>query len=211
MPERPLESCRLQLLVIPELRREGWCEAAREALKGGVDLVQLRMKRGSTADRVEAARDLLRVTAPAGVPLLINDDVEAARRLGGAVAGVHLGAEDLPIEIARARLPKDAWIGASAHSAEEIEWYERTSATHCGLGACFATATKKGGPLLSFDQLARALAVARRPVFAIGGITPTNVGMLVAAGVTRVAVAASILCADDPAAAAARIGAELPR
>jgi thiamine-phosphate diphosphorylase len=210
MATRLLETCRLQLVVIRSLCPDRWRDVVKAAIAGGVDLVQLREKKGSTRDRVELARELLKLTEPANVPLLINDDVEAARRFGSAVAGVHLGQDDLPIEIARSRLGGDAWIGVSTHDEHEIAWSERTSATHFGLGACFATKTKDDHRLIAFEDLTRALARARRPVFAIGGITPENVGLLVTGGVTRVAVSASILASADPQAAAARIRAALP-
>lgn len=210
MATRPLETCRLQLVVIRALQPKSWRDAVRAGIAGGVDLVQLREKRGSTRDRVELARELLKITEPANVPLLINDDVEAARRFGSAVAGVHLGQDDLPVEIARARLGPDAWIGFSTHDEPELAWAERTSATHLGLGACFETKSKSALRLLSFEELSRALARAHRPVFAIGGITPENVGLLATVGVTRVAVSASILAAADPQAAAARLRAALP-
>jgi len=210
MANRPLDSCRLQLLVVRSLARQRWLDAVKAAIAGGVDLVQLREKPAKSRDVIEVARALLAITEPANVPLLIDDDVEAARRLGAAVAGVHLGQEDLPVEMARARLGNDAWIGFSTHDELEVGWAERTSATHYGLGACFATATKREHRLLTFDELTRALARAKRPVFAIGGITPDNVGLLARAGVARVAVAASILAAADPGDAAARIRAALP-
>lgn len=210
MANRPLETCRLQLVVIRSLCPKSWLAAVKEAVAGGVDMIQLREKRGSTLARVELTRELLKITGPANVPLLINDDVEAARRFGGAVAGVHLGQDDLPVEIARARLGPDAWIGLSTHDELEVVWSERTGATHLGLGACFETKSKSDPRLLSFDDLSRALARARRPVFAIGGITPENVGLLVSAGVKRVAVSSAILAAADPRAAASRILDELP-
>lgn len=210
MANRLLETCRLQLVVIRSLCPRSWRDAVKAAIAGGVDLVQLREKRGSTFERIELARELLKITEPENVPLLINDDVEAARRFGGAVAGVHLGQDDLPVEIARARLGPDAWIGLSTHDEMEIAWSERTGATHLGLGACFETRSKSDHKLLSFDELSRALARARRPVFAIGGITPENVGLLVSAGVKRVAVSAAILAAADPKDAASRIRDELP-
>ena len=187
-----------------------WRDAVRAAIAGGVDLVQLREKGARTREVVEVARELLAITEPANVPLLIDDDVAAARKLGPAVAGVHLGQEDLPVEMARARLGNNAWISVSTHDELEVGWSERTSATHYGLGACFATATKREHRLLNFDELTSALARAKRPVFAIGGITPENVGMLARVGVARVAVSAAILAAPDPQEAAARIRAALP-
>ena len=210
MANRPLDTCRLQLLVMRPLCPRRWRDAVRAAIAGGVDLVQLREKGARTREVVEVARELLAITEPANVPLLIDDDVAAARKLGPAVAGVHLGQEDLPVEMARARLGNNAWIGVSTHDELEVGWSERTSATHYGLGACFATATKREHWLLNFDELTRALARAKRPVFAIGGITPENVGMLARVGVARVAVSAAILAAPDPQEAAARIRAALP-
>jgi thiamine-phosphate pyrophosphorylase len=175
MANRPLDTCRLQLLVVRPLCPRRWRDAVQAAIAGGVDLVQLREKGARTREVVEVARELLAITEPANVPLLIDDDVAAARKLGSAIAGVHLGQEDLPVEMARARLGNDAWIGVSTHAELEVGWSERTSATHYGLGACFATATKRAHRLLTFESHARARA-RQRPVFAIGGITPENVG-----------------------------------
>jgi thiamine-phosphate pyrophosphorylase len=181
----------------------------RAAIAGGVDLVQVRMKGASRLDLVAFVEAVARVTAPLGVPLLVNDDVEAAAQLGSAVAGVHLGQDDLPVEQARRRLGDRAWIGLSTHDAREVESGLRSSATHFGLGACFPTRTKSDTRALAPDELRRAVAASTRPLFAIGGITPSNVARLVALGVRRVAVASAILESDDPAAAAAAIRAAL--
>lgn len=205
----PISSCRLQLLLDPAAPGFDWRRALTAALAGGVDLVQLRMKGAHTADRVAQARLVLAQTAPANVPLLINDDVEAAAALDGEAAGVHLGQEDAPVEQARARLGAQAWIGLSTHSRVELLAGHATSATHFGLGACFTTATKRDHKVVERPELAAALAGASRPVFAIGGITPDNVAELVALGVRRVAVAAALLTARDPRAAAAALRAAL--
>jgi thiamine-phosphate pyrophosphorylase len=201
---------RLQLVASRAGSRRPLAEAVRAAIEGGVDLVQLREKRCSTAELVEVARELLGVTSALGVPLLLNDDVEAAAQLGAAVAGVHLGQDDLPIEQARARLGPDAWIGLSTHSVAEIERGQSSSATHFGLGACFSTTTKADHHVLSRDDLREACARATRPLFAIGGITAANLPLIVELGVRRVAISRAILASDDPGAAAAAIVALLP-
>lgn len=204
-----LAGCRLQLLATRALARRPLAECVRAAIEGGVDLVQLREKEATTSERVALARELLAVTAPRGVALLVNDDLDAAVELGAAVSGVHLGQQDAAVAEARRRLGPEAWIGLSTHSTAEIERGETTAATHLGLGACFATRTKADPSILTRAELARALARATRPLFAIGGITAENVGELVSLGVKRVAVSSAILASPDPAAAAAAIRSKL--
>lgn len=218
-----LERCRLQLLLDPRTLPGRWEQVVAAAVDGGVDVVQLRMKEATTEERVAAARSLARQVDGLGVALLINDDVEAAAQLAGAgvgtgvgtgvdaVAGVHLGQHDTPVADARARLGPAAWIGLSTHSRAELEAGHATAATHFGLGACFATTTKRDHRVLARAELAAAVAFSRRPLFAIGGITPENVGELAAVGITRVAVSHALLTARDPRAAAAALRAALAR
>ena len=206
-----LERCRLQLLVDPRTLPGPWERIVAAAVDGGVDVVPLRMKEATTEERVAAARSLAGRLDARRVALLINDDVEAAARLAGVVAGVHLGQHDTPVAEARARLGPAAWVGLSTHSRAELEAGHATSATHFGLGACFATTTKPDHRLLARAELAAAVALSRRPLFAIGGITPGNVGELAAVGISRVAVSHALLSARDPRAAAAAIRAALAR
>jgi len=206
-----LERCRLQLLVDPRTLPGRWERIVAAAVEGGVEVVQLRMKEGTTEERVAAARALASQLDPQRVALLVNDDVEAAARLAGVVAGVHLGQHDTPVAEARARLGPAAWIGLSTHSRAELEAGHATAATHFGLGACFATTTKRDHRVLARTELAAAAKLSRRPLFAIGGITPENVAELAAVGIARVAVSNALLSARDPRAAAAVIRAALAR
>ncbi len=200
-----IDGCYLQLLLDPSDPSVPWERALRSALAGGVDLVQLRAKEVSTAGRIDFARAVAEITEPRGVPLLMNDDVDAAVALGETVVGVHLGQGDLPVGSARARLGPTAWIGLSTHSQAELVAGQESSATHFGLGACFVTTTKRDHRVLARAELAAAAASATRPLFAIGGITPDNVASLVAQGIRRVAVSSALLLAADPEAAASSI------
>ncbi|MBM4014751.1 MAG: thiamine phosphate synthase [Planctomycetes bacterium] len=208
---RPGPTAVLQLLLDPREGGPGGAGVLAAVLDGGVDLVQLRMKAATTAERIAAARVLCRELAPRAVPLLINDDVAAAVELGPEVAGVHLGQDDLSVSAARARLGPGSWIGQSTHSVAELCAATAVGATHFGLGACFATATKTVPRLLTAAELRAATAVATRPLYAIGGITPENVGRLVDCGVSRVAVSSALLTATDPRAAAAALRRALAR
>ena len=196
------EDCRLQLLVTARDCAGPPAIWVREAIRGGVDLVQIREKDCTTEERMTRARPILEVAASAGVPVLVNDDVEAALQLG--VAGVHLGQTDTAVDEASRRLGS-GWIGLSTHSRTEMLAAHRDAVTHVGLGACFETQTRAGSAILEPDELTAALQVASLPVFAIGGIDVENVHHLRERGVTRIAVSSCILRAADPRGVAARL------
>ena len=197
-----LEDCHLQLLLATGQCRWPWAEVLREAIAGGVDLVQVREKHCSTNERIEIIKQVLDVV-DAQVPVLVNDDPQAAAAL--PVAGVHLGQADLPVNEARRLLGDEAWIGLSTHSAQEVRAAQTTSATHLGLGCCFATASKTVPGLLSEAEIRDAAAAAPIPLFAIGGISHDRIATLRALGIRRVAVSSAILQAQDPQAEARRI------
>lgn len=196
-----LGECRLQLLVTRALCRGAWQDVVRAAVRGGVDLLQIREKGTGTRELVAFARQILEEVPD--VPVLINDDLEAARQL--PVQGVHLGQADRPAAEARRLLGEEAWIGVSTHSRDELAQALAGPATHVGLGACFKTATKQGACVLLREVLQAALMNSPRPVFAIGGITPDNLSELLPLGVRRIAVSSCILQSDDPEATSARL------
>ncbi len=202
-----VEGCYLQLLLTRSLCRLSPRTVLREAIRGGVDLVQIREKGLETSVLVDQVRDLVELAAERKVPVLINDDVEAARLL--KVEGVHLGREDMPAAQARRLLGEKAWIGVSTHCLRELEEAQK-AATHVGLGACFATTTKQRARRLDREVLRSVLLEARIPVFAIGGIGVDNLDELVSLGVTRIAVSAAILSSTDPAGTAALLRSKLP-
>ena len=197
-------SGRLYLLFTPELCREDPTTVLREALAGGVDVVQWRSSRGTTG--IEQTRDICRKS---GAPLIVNDDPELAVFIGAD--GAHVGQQDMPAERAREILGPDRWLGVSTRSAPQIRAAVAAGADHVGLGPCFPTATKGYTEALPRADLTVALAAANHPVFAIGGITADNVAELLALGVRRIAVCQAILAAPDPKAAAMRLAELLDR
>ena len=90
----------------------------REAVAGGVTMVQLREKECSTAEFVALARELKMVLQPLGIPLVINDRIDVA--LAVDADGVHIGQSDMPYEIVRALLGKDKIVGLSVETVEEV-------------------------------------------------------------------------------------------
>ena len=166
------------------------------AVDGGVTVVQLRAKSLDEGSFIELGRVLATRLAARGVPLLVNDRVEAARACGAA--GVHLGQDDRPVAEARRILGPRATIGVSVNTVDETRRAERQGADYVGAGPAYATATKPTdlavlGPS-GVGFIARAT---RLPVVAIGGIGPGNAGEIAAAGARGIAVVSAILGAPD--------------
>ena len=167
------------------------------AVRGGVDLVQLREKQLPDGELLTALEEARAVTRRLGVPLVVNDRPDLAVLVGADF--VHVGQDDLPVEaVRRFGLP----VGLSTHSAEELE---RAEADYVGVGPVFSTPTKEGRPAVGLEYVRHAASHARVPWFAIGGIDETNVANVVAAGARRIAVVRAIGEAEDPERAAATL------
>ena len=141
------------------------------------------------------------ITRRLGVPFVVNDRLDLA--LLCEADFVHLGQDDLPVDAAR-RLC--AAVGQSTHTPEEID---AADADYIGVGPVYETPTKEGRPAVGLELVSYAAAHARQPWFAIGGIDETNVGEVVAAGATRIAVVRAIGHAPDPERAARALRAAL--
>lgn len=162
--------------------------------------VQYRNKAASTRLRAAQAARLQALCCEAGVPLLVNDDARLAAAVGAA--GVHLGEDDGAIAIARDLLGQDAIIGASCYDdLERARAAAAAGADYLAFGAFFASATKPGARRATPATL-RTAACHRLPLVAIGGITPDNGAIPIAAGADLLAVVGSVFDAPDPVAAA---------
>ena len=178
-------------------------EAVQAALAGGVTILQLREKHASHGELVAAARRLKPVCEAYGVPLIIDDDVEAVLESGAD--GVHVGQGDMAVAEARRILGPDKIIGASAHSEAEAREAVRQGADYLGCGAVFATATKNDTTPLSREELRRIYRSVEVPAVAIGGITEANCMELAASGIAGIAVVSAIFAAEDKRTAARRL------
>lgn len=176
----------------------------RAALAGGAVLVQYRDKRSDAAVRRQLATALLALCRAAGVPLIINDDVDLAAALGAD--GIHLGRDDAALATARARLGPRALIGVSCYDD-----YERAAAAVAGgadyiaFGRFFASPTKPAAVQADVELLRRARRELRVPVAAIGGITAANGAALIEAGADLLAVIHGLFGQHDVQRAAADI------
>lgn len=170
-------------------------DCVREALEGGVTLVQYRAKTASSAEMYAEALQLKALCDSFNVPLIINDRLDIAMAVGAA--GVHLGQDDLPCAAARKILGEDYIIGVSAHNpAEAAEALER-GADYLGCGAVFGTVTKADVKKLGTDGLAAICKAKGLPVVGIGGVTADNYREVRVAGADGAAIVSGILAQPD--------------
>ena len=157
---------------------------AERALADGATVVQLRLKDAETAAVVAAGEPMLAACRAAGVAFVVNDDVEAALRLGAD--GVHLGRGDAGAERA---LEAGLLLGLSAGNVEEARAAEAAGASYVGAGPVWATPSKPdAGQPLGLEGLAAVCAAVAAPVVAIGGIDASNAADCIRAGAAGVAV-----------------------
>jgi thiamine-phosphate pyrophosphorylase len=179
------------------------------ALRGGVDMVQLRDKELDDESLLGAAARLRRVCAEHDALFWLNDRPDLALEAGAD--GVHVGQDDEPPAEVRERVGERLLIGLSTHSPAQFDAALDSEADQLSVGPVWATPTKPGRPAAGLDYVRYAAAQgAERPWFAIGGIDERNVGEVVAAGARRIVVVRAIRDADDPERAARSLLAALP-
>lgn len=205
-PREALRGARLLLVTDP---RPDLAARVEAAVRGGVDVVQLREKGAATHELVALAEELREICAgEPGALFTVNDDIELARIVGAD--GVHLGQEDESIAGAREVLGLEAIVGRSAGTVEEAREAVREGADYLGVGTVFATPTKPDAQVAGL-ALVEAIARERLPLpwFAIGGITRETAPAVAAAGAPGFAVVRAVLDAPDPGAAARELRALL--
>jgi thiamine-phosphate pyrophosphorylase len=198
----PVPSLAASRLYLVAPARPDLPELIEAAVRGGVDVVQVREKELPDRDLLRRLRSAREVTRRLGVPLVVNDRPDLA--VLAEADFVHVGQDDLPVQEARRF---GVGVGLSTHAPGEID---SARADYIGVGPVHATPTKAGRPAVGLELVRYAARRARQPWFAIGGIDETNVGEVVAAGAARVAVLRAIADAEDPERAAAALRAALP-
>ena len=195
--------CALKLYAVTDnawLGERTLAECVEAALAGGATFVQLRDKQ-ATGDALRAeAEELLALCRAAGVPFVVNDDVECALAVGAD--GVHVGQDDMACERARALLGPDAIVGVSTQTVEQARAAEAAGADYLGVGGVTGTATKPEAGVLAAEEFRAIVAAVDIPVVAIGGISRENIGRLEGLGLAGVAVVSALFAAPDVEAAA---------
>ena len=178
-------------------------EEVEKAVRAGVTMVQLREKHMEFAELVTLAKKIGAVVHKYNIPLIINDDIEAA--LASGADGVHVGQDDICASEARQKIGSSMILGVSAGTAEMALEAERCGADYIGAGAVFSTSTKEDAKIMSFDELKRICDSVSIPVVAIGGITEENIMELSGSGIAGAAVVSAIFAKEDITVSSARL------
>ncbi len=171
-------------------------ESVEASIKGGAKIVQLREKNMDTRDFFNRALKLKEICHKHGVDFVINDRLDIA--IAVDADGVHLGQSDMPIEKAKEILGHKKIIGISAKNMEEALEAQKYGADYIGVGAIFATDTKKDSGLIDLETLKDMTDQINIPVLAIGGIGLGKLGYLKDTGIDGICVISDILGSDDP-------------
>lgn len=173
------------------------------ALAGHARVIQYRDKGDDRQLKLRQATDLKRLCRKAGVPLVINDDLELAQQI--SADGVHLGSDDPDPGRARRRLGPDALIGVSCYNSfDRALQAQRAGASYVAFGRFFPSTTKPNAVQAELELLRRARRELRLPTVAIGGITPENGVALIEAGADMLAVIEAVFAQPDIRAACER-------
>jgi thiamine-phosphate pyrophosphorylase len=176
---------------------------AREAIAGGADVIQLRDKESEVREIVEAGRAIRKAVEKDKAVFIINDRPDIA--LAVDADGVHLGQDDLPVMAARSILGKDKIIGLSTHSLEQAVEAQNSGADYIGVGPIFSTPTKPDYKAVGLEIIRKVKGISRVPFVVIGGIDGSNIGEVIVAGGSRVAVVRAVCAAENIREAAKRL------
>ncbi|MGL5253355.1 MAG: thiamine phosphate synthase [Moraxella sp.] len=191
------------------LKNESLERAVEQAILGGVTLVQLREKQRDSKEFYQQALRIKAICHQYHVPLLINDRVDIA--LAVEADGVHIGQSDLPAKVVRGILGKNKIMGVSARTVAQAQQAQADGADYLGVGAMFATTTKRDAKTVSITTLKEIRQAVNIPIVAIGGINTTTLPLLqkglaqIKTCVDGVAVVSAILAADDISLASQRL------
>ncbi len=175
-------------------------DAVASALKGGVDILQLREKNMPANKILELGKKVKLLCAEYGATFIVNDRVDIAYVL--EADGVHLGQDDMDVESARKILGNNAIIGISTHAPEQAQKAVNDGADYIGMGPVFTTPTKPGRPSVGLEYAKWVSENIKISAFAIGGIDLTNVQDVINAGAKKIAVVRAIINSDSPEKAA---------
>jgi len=182
-------------------------DMTRKLVRGGIDLLQLRAKSRSLDEILRITQEMLLITQPAGVPLIVNDYPQLLAKVHAE--GCHLGQEDGGIQWARQIAGRPVLVGRSTHSIDQAIAAEQEGADYIAFGPLFSTPTKPDATPIGLTDLRKLHARVRIPIFCIGGIKEANLRKVTDAGAERVCIVSDLLTATDPVAKVRAVKADL--
>jgi len=195
--KKSLTSAKLYLILDTQvLDYDQLLQVLKDSVRGGIDIVQLRDKKGSAQEILDFCGKVLKITRHK-IPFIVNDRADLAF-LSGA-DGLHVGQEDLDCRQARKMMGRSKIIGVSCQNFAQARKAQAQGADYIGFGSVFETQTKPGRQAMDLVLLQKVIKQIKIPVFPIGGISRRNIGRLIPWGVSRAAVCRDILLAKDTA------------
>lgn len=177
------------------LSKKGTLSDVREAVDAGCKIVQYREKNKSTKEMVDEASEIKRICRNRAI-FLVNDRIDVA--LAVDADGVHIGQDDMQIEIAKKLLSPEKIIGLTVHNVKEAVKAEKNGADYIGLGSIFDTSTKKdAGKGIGPASIKEVKIAIKIPVVAIGGINKENCIPVVENGADSLVAISAVVCSDD--------------
>jgi len=193
--EKLLRNSNLYLILDRDVADyDGLFTIAQKSLRAGVDIVQLRDKKGLARDILQFSHRILKLLKRQ-IPFIINDRVDLVLACGAD--GVHLGQEDIPLQTAQKMLPRKSIIGISCQNLQDAQRAQNQGADYIGFGSVFKTLTKPNRRPMDLTLLAKVVGKIKIPVFAIGGIGLENIALVRELGINQIAVCREICCADN--------------
>lgn len=177
---------------------------ATAAIKGGVDVIQLREKQLDNPAFLASALRLKEALVPHGVPLVINDNLWVAQACGAT--GIHVGNSDIQPLAIRAKWPSCGILGYSIEYEKQLYTPEAAAADYLALSPVFATPTKTDTVTeWKLEGIRHIRSLTNKILVAIGAIHEGNAADVIKAGADCLAVVSAICAAPDPERAAAAI------
>jgi thiamine-phosphate pyrophosphorylase len=192
----------LYVVVGPDCVRAGSImDVADAAVAGGATAIQLRFKDAALTKVVDTGRELRLRLQASGVPLIVNDNAEAAVEIDAQ--GLHIGQDDIPPSEARAIIGPERILGLSITDAAQLDSIDSAVVDYLGVGPVFHTGTKAdAAPPMGLGTLTAIAESTRLPIVAIGGIDASNGEAVIRAGADGIAVVSAVCSASDPRQAA---------
>jgi thiamine-phosphate pyrophosphorylase len=191
-----LDAARLYLVCSASPNGRELPTLLREAIAGGVEIVQLREKHMADEELASVAMAARVLCEGLGALLIVNDRPWVARE--ARAHGIHVGQEDIPAAEVRELVGPEMLIGLSTHSPEQIDAVDASVVDYIGVGPIHETPTKPGRPAVGIELIRYASAHTQVPFFAIGGLHAGNLAPALDAGATRVCVLRAIADAAEP-------------
>ena len=188
-----LSSFRYGLYVITDenlIPEDKFIEYVEESIKGGAKVIQYRAKNKTSKEMYKEAVLIKNVCSKYNIPFIVNDRVDIALAVNSD--GVHIGQEDLDVEVVRRLIGFNKILGLSTKNLEQVRWANYLPVDYIGFGSIFPTNTKKDTVNVGLDLLKKAINLSIHPVVAIGGINEKNIEEVLKTGCKHIAVISAV-------------------